>query len=84
MQNARRPRTARFLDVAKDNEAYRFTTRWQVAARCEDVSDALEDTDRISRWWPSPSIANARSSNGVENTASADESRSRRKAFCRT
>jgi len=53
VQNARRPRTARFLDVAKDNEAYRFTTRWQVAARCEDVSDALEDTDRISRWWPS-------------------------------
>lgn len=42
-----------FLDVAKDNEAYSFTTRWQVAARCEDVSDALEDTDRISRWWPS-------------------------------
>jgi hypothetical protein len=22
-------------------------------ARCEDVSDALEDTDRIAAWWPS-------------------------------
>jgi hypothetical protein len=34
--------------------AYRFVTQWQLQrARCEDVSDVLEDTDRIARWWPS-------------------------------
>ena len=36
-----------------DGSAYRFVTRWRIDAPCEDVSDALEDTDRITRWWPS-------------------------------
>jgi hypothetical protein len=37
-----------------DSDGYRFVTRWRLdGARCEDVSDVLEDTDRISRWWPS-------------------------------
>ena len=37
-----------------DSDGYRFVTRWRFdEARCEDVSDVLEDTDRISRWWPS-------------------------------
>ena len=34
-------------------DAYRFVTNWQVEASCEDVSDVLEDTDRIAGWWPS-------------------------------
>ena len=33
--------------------AYHFVTHWRVRARCEDVADALEDTDRIASWWPS-------------------------------
>jgi uncharacterized protein YndB with AHSA1/START domain len=41
------------VELAHDDGAYRFVTRWHVAAPCEDVSDALEDTDHISRWWPS-------------------------------
>ena len=36
-----------------DGHRYRFVTNWQVHASCEDVSDVLEDTDRISVWWPS-------------------------------
>jgi hypothetical protein len=39
--------------VSNQENAYRFVTHWQVAAVCGDVSDALEDTDRIARWWPS-------------------------------
>jgi Polyketide cyclase / dehydrase and lipid transport len=36
-----------------DEYRYRFVTNWRVRASCEDVSDVLEDTDRISFWWPS-------------------------------
>jgi hypothetical protein len=36
-----------------DPGGYRFVTHWRLGARCEDVSDVLEDTDRIARWWPS-------------------------------
>jgi len=36
-----------------DGSAYHFLTRWHLDAPCEEVSDALEDTAHISRWWPS-------------------------------
>jgi Polyketide cyclase / dehydrase and lipid transport len=36
-----------------DRDLYRFVTNWRVHAPCEEVSDVLEDTDRISVWWPS-------------------------------
>jgi hypothetical protein len=34
-------------------DKYDFVTRWRLRGRCEDVADALEDTEGMARWWPS-------------------------------
>ncbi|MBV8727188.1 MAG: polyketide cyclase [Candidatus Eremiobacteraeota bacterium] len=39
--------------MSEDRNAYHFTTRWRFEGTCEEVSQLLEDTERIPQWWPS-------------------------------
>lgn len=39
--------------LASDRNLYHFVTRWRLPGTCEEISDVLEDTEQIPRWWPS-------------------------------
>jgi hypothetical protein len=36
-----------------DRNLYHFVTHWRVPGTCAEVSDLLEDVERIPQWWPS-------------------------------
>jgi hypothetical protein len=36
---------------------YHFVTHWQVEGTVEEVSNILEDTPSLVRWWPSAYLA---------------------------
>lgn len=32
---------------------YQFITKWRVEATCEEVYDIIQDSETLSKWWPS-------------------------------